>query len=154
MVGIVPPPVSVAYISSKFAAVGIAMALRNELAGTSVGISMLSPGMAATRIVQTTRELRPGGQEAGAAAATSRAMDSVLASGMAPGKIGERVLKAILADEFYVFTHPEWKRLVEPQVAEMLGAFGPSADPAYPGDDIDALVAANGAKAFGAAVAK
>jgi short-subunit dehydrogenase len=150
MVGIVPPPVSVAYISSKFAAVGIAMALRNELAGTNVGISMLCPGMAATRIVETTRELRPGPVETGSAAGTFQAMGSVLASGMAPEMIGQRVLKAILANEFYVFTHPEWKRLLEPQLAEMLAAFGPSADPDYQGDDIDALVAANGARAFGA----
>jgi hypothetical protein len=112
---------------------------------------MLCPGMAATRIVETTRELRPGAVETGAAAGTSQAMGSVLASGMAPEKIGQRVLEAILADEFYVFTHPEWKRLLEPQLAEMLAAFGPSADPGYPGDDIDALVAANGARAFGAA---
>jgi len=154
MVGIVPPPVSVAYISSKFAAVGIALALRNELAGTQVGISMLCPGMAATRIVETTRELRPGGAETGAAAGTSQAMGSVLASGMSPDRIGARVLKAICEDAFYVFTHPEWKRLVEPQVAEMMAAFGDSADPAYPGDDIDALVAANGARAFAAATAR
>jgi len=154
MVGIVPPPVSVAYISSKFAAVGIAMALRNELAGTRVGISMLCPGMAATRIVETTRQLRPGAVETGAAAGTSQAMGSVLASGMSPRKIGARVLKAIMADEFYVFTHPEWKRLLEPQLAEMLAAFGPSADPGYRGDDIDALIAANGARAFGVTVAR
>ena len=154
MVGIVPPPISVAYISSKFAAVGIALALRNELAGGNVGISVLCPGMAATRIVETTRSLRPGGQEAGAAAGASQAMGSVIASGMSPEKIGQRVLQAILADEFYIFTHPEWKRLLEPQVAEMLAAFGASADPAYAGDDIDALLAANGARAFSVSVAR
>ena len=63
-------------------------------------------------------------------------------------------LQAILADEFYIFTHPEWKRLLEPQVAEMLAAFGVSADPAYAGDDIDALLAANEARAFSVSVAR
>lgn len=154
MVGIVPPPVSVAYISSKFASVGIALALRNELAGTKVGLSMLCPGMSATRIVETTRELRPGGAETGFAAGTAQAMGGVLASGMAPEKIGARVLRAIQTGEFYVFTHPEWKRLAEPQLAEMLAAFGESADPDYPGDDIDGLIAANGARAFGVNVAR
>lgn len=150
MVGIVPPPVSVAYCSSKFATVGIAMSLRNELAGTGVGISMLCPGMSATRIVLTTKDLRPGEQEAGAAAQTADAMGGVLASGMDPRCIGDRVAEAISSDEFYIFTHEEWKRLVEPQVAEMLAAFGPSADPDYAGDDIDSLLAANNATAFGA----
>ena len=154
MVGIVPPPVAVAYISSKFAAVGIAQALRNELAGSSVGITLVCPGMAATRILETTRALRPGQAETGAAAGTSQAMGSVLASSMSPDKIGARVLKAIQADEFYVFTHPEWKRLVEPQIAEMLAAFGPSADPDYPGDDIEGLVAARGARAFGVGIVR
>ena len=60
MVAIVPPPISVAYISSKFATLGIALALRNELADTRVGISVLCPGMSATNIVATTALLRPG----------------------------------------------------------------------------------------------
>ncbi len=153
MVGIVPPPISIAYISSKFATLGIAMGLRNELADTQVGISVLCPGMSATRIVETTRELRPGGQEQRAAAGTSQAMGNVLASGMSPDAIGRRVVRAIENQDFYIFTHPEWKRLVEPQIAEMMAAFGESADPAYRGDDIDSLVAANGAKRMNVSVA-
>lgn len=145
MVGIVPPPISVAYISSKFATLGIAMGLRNELADTQVGISVLCPGMSATRIVETTATLRPGASEQGAAAQTAQNMGSVLAGGMSPDKIGERVVRAIEQDEFYIFTHPEWKRLAEPQIAEMMAAFGQSADPDYAGDDIDGLLAANGA---------
>jgi NAD(P)-dependent dehydrogenase (short-subunit alcohol dehydrogenase family) len=152
MVAIVPPPISVAYISSKFATMGIAMALRNELAGTNVGISVLCPGMSATRIVETTQRLRPGASEQGAAAQTAQNMTSVLAGGMAPGKIGERMARAIERDEFFVFTHPEWKAMAQIQVAEMLAAFGESADPDYPGDDIDGLIAANGAKRMNATV--
>jgi NAD(P)-dependent dehydrogenase (short-subunit alcohol dehydrogenase family) len=153
MVGIVPPPISIAYISSKFATLGIAMGLRNELQDTHVGLSVLCPGMAATRIVRTTRELRPGGLEQGAASDTSAAMDTVLAGGMSPGAIGRRVVKAIENDDFYIFTHPEWKRLAEPQIAEMLAAFGESADPDYAGDDIEGLIAANGARRMNASVA-
>jgi hypothetical protein len=81
-------------------------------------------------------------------------MGSVLASGMSPDAIGRRVVEAIEADDFYIFTHPEWKRLVEPQIAEMLAAFGLSADPAYKGDDIDSLLAANGAKRLNVSVAR
>jgi NAD(P)-dependent dehydrogenase (short-subunit alcohol dehydrogenase family) len=152
MVGIVPPPISIAYISSKFATMGIALGLRNELQDTGVGISVLCPGMSATRIVRTTRELRPGGQEQGAAAETSAAMDNVLAGGMSPDAIGRRVVKAIEEDEFYIFTHPEWKRMAEAQIVEMLAAFGESADPGYRGDDIDSLLAANNARRMNASV--
>ena len=145
MVAIVPPPISVAYISSKFATLGIAMALRNELADTSVGISVLCPGMSATNIVATTANLRPGGGEQGKAAQTAQNMSGVLASGMRPGPIGERVVQAIETGEFFIFTHPEWKGMAEAQFAEMLAAFGASADPSYAGDDIAGLVAANAA---------
>jgi short-subunit dehydrogenase len=146
MVAIVPPPISVAYISSKFATLGIAMALRNELADTDVGISVLCPGMSATNIVATTATLRPGAGESGQAAQTAQNMSGVLAGGMSPEKIGERVAQAIEAGEFFIFTHPEWKGMAEAQFAEMLAAFGASADPSYKGDDIAGLVAANGAR--------
>jgi len=152
LVAIVPPPISVAYISSKFATLGIAMALRNELADTNVGISVLCPGMTATNIVATTQKLRPGSLEQGAAAETAQHMSSVLAGGMSPDKIGERVVRAIQAGEFYIFTHPEWRDMAEDSFAEMLAAFSESADPNYGGDDIASLVAANGAKRMNVAV--
>lgn len=150
MVAIVPPPISVAYISSKYATLGIAMALRNELAETCVDISVLMPGMSATRIVETTRDLRPVDQEVGKAAATSQAMQGVLAGGMSPDRIGARVAQAIENGDYWIFTHPEWKAMAELVTQDMLSAFGPSADPAYRGDDIDGLIAANGGRMFGA----
>ncbi|WP_339822737.1 SDR family NAD(P)-dependent oxidoreductase [uncultured Parasphingorhabdus sp.] len=149
MVAIVPPPISVAYISSKYATLGIAMALRNELADTGVGISVLMPGMSATRIVETTRDLRPAQGETGAAAETSQAMQGVLAGGMSPARIGERVVRAIENGDYWIFTHPEWKALAERVTADMLASFEESADPAYQGDDIDGLIAANGGRMFG-----
>ncbi len=150
MVAIVPPPISVAYISSKYATLGIAMALRNELAPTKIGISVLMPGMSATNIVANTRNLRPAPVETGGAAATSQAMQGVLAGGMSPASIGERVAEAIEADDFWIFTHPEWKAMAELVTADMLAGFGASADPDYRGDDIDGLIAANGGRMFGA----
>ena len=152
MVAIVPPPISVAYISSKYATLGIAMALRNELAGTCVDISVLMPGMSATRIVETTRDLRPAQVEVGRAAATSQAMQGVLAGGMDPAKIGARVVRAIENGDYWIFTHPEWKAMAELVTQDMLAAFGESADPDYRGDDIDGLIAANGGRMFGAKV--
>lgn len=150
MVAIVPPPISVAYISSKYATLGIAMALRNELADSGVGVSVLMPGMTATRIVETTRNLRPGTAETGAAAETSKKMQGVLSTGMPPDKSAAMVLDAIRNDRFWIFTHPEWKQMAELVTADMLAGFGESADPGYRGDDIDGLIEANGGRMFGA----
>lgn len=154
LVAIVPPPISVAYISSKFATLGIAMALRNELADTRVGVSVLCPGMSATNIVATTAKLRPGAAEQGSAAQTARNMSGVLAGGMDAGKIGEFVVQAVEAGRFFIFTHPEWKEMARAQFDEILDAFGASADPDYPGDDIAGLVAANGARRMNVAVGR
>src|SRR3546814_18508002 len=93
MVAIVPPPISVAYISSKYATLRIAMALRNELAGTCVHISVLMPGMSAPRIVETTRAPRPVEIEVGKAAATSQAMQDLHGGGMAPYQITPRLVQ-------------------------------------------------------------
>ena len=76
----------------------------------------------------------------------------VLAGGMAPEKIGARVVEAIEAGEYWIFTHPEWKAMAELVTQDMLASFGPSPDPAYKGDDIDGLIAANGGRMFGARV--
>ncbi|MCW5761574.1 MAG: hypothetical protein KIS90_17515, partial [Phenylobacterium sp.] len=133
---------------------GIAMALRNELADTNVGISVLCPGMSATNIVATTARLRPVDAEQGQAAQTARNMTGVLAAGMSPDKIGEFVARAIQAGDFFIFTHPEWKEMAQAQFAEIVGAFGASADPDYAGDDIAGLVAANGARRMNVAVGR
>ncbi|WP_337188212.1 SDR family NAD(P)-dependent oxidoreductase [Phenylobacterium sp.] len=154
LVAIVPPPISVAYISSKFATLGIAMALRNELADTNVGVSVLCPGMSATGIVATTARLRPVAPEQGRAAQTAQNMTGVLAGGMSPAKIGEFVVRAIEAGDFFIITHPEWKAMAQAQFAEVLAAFGASADPDYAGDDIAGLVAANGARRMNLAVGR
>jgi hypothetical protein len=104
--------------------------------------------MAATRIVETTRTLRPSDPEAGSAATTAEAMSNVLAAGMDPAAIGEHVVRAIRSGEFYIFTHPEWGPMLRRQYDEMLEGFGEASDPSYRGDDIAGLIAANGGRPF------
>jgi hypothetical protein len=53
-----------------------------------------------------------------------------------PRFIGERVLRAIEDDEFYVVTHPDWRPVLEARHAALLAAFGPGADPNYADDPI------------------
>ncbi len=53
MAGLVPNPGMAPYSASKAAVVGLSEALEGELAGTSVGISVLCPGIINTAIVKT-----------------------------------------------------------------------------------------------------
>src|SRR3546814_13225465 len=102
--------------------------------------------MSATRIVETTRDLRPVEIEVGKAAATSQAMQGVLAGGMSPDKIGARVVQAIDNGEYCIFTHPEWKAMAELVSQDVLSSFGQSARPAYTCDEIVWLIAAHGGR--------
>ncbi len=57
--GLVSPPGQAAYSASKFAVRGFSQALRHELAGTSVGVSLVHPGGVATAITKNAR-IPPG----------------------------------------------------------------------------------------------
>jgi NAD(P)-dependent dehydrogenase (short-subunit alcohol dehydrogenase family) len=53
--GVVAPPEQTAYSASKFAVRGFSEALRHELAGTNVGVTVVHPGGVATSIVDNAR---------------------------------------------------------------------------------------------------
>jgi len=53
--GLVSPPGNVAYAASKFAVRGFSNSLRHELAGSSVGVTVVHPGGVATSIADSAR---------------------------------------------------------------------------------------------------
>ncbi len=53
--GLIAPPGQTAYAASKFAVRGFSNALRHELAGTSVGVTVVHPGGVATSIARSAR---------------------------------------------------------------------------------------------------
>ena len=53
--GLVAPPEQVAYSASKFAVRGFSEALRHELEGTGIGVSVVHPGGIATSIAENAR---------------------------------------------------------------------------------------------------
>ena len=128
-----PSPCAAAYNISKFGALGLAETLRQELADSPVGVSVLCPGMTDTAFMRNS-------VRAGYAAAGS-AVEGALASGMSPRAVGERVLQAVAADEFYIFTHGDWREEVAARQARLLAAFGANADPDYR-EDTQRLMAA------------
>lgn len=89
MGGILPGVNAGVYTATKFAAFGIMEALRVELAGSSIGTSVYSPGG-----VSTDNMLSDAGQSA-------LMMD--------PLEAGERVLNGVVNNDLFVFTHPEFK---------------------------------------------
>jgi short-subunit dehydrogenase len=105
MSGIIPMPAGAGvYVASKYAVTGLSEMLRAELAEEGIGVSLLCPGGVRTRIMEAERN-RP--ENLGPALPGLTLPDEALAAMMDPMDVAARVLAAIRANEFYVFSHPE-----------------------------------------------
>ena len=89
--GLVAPPGQTAYCASKFAVRGFSNALRHELQGTNVGMTVVHPGGVATGIVRHAR--LPAGTDPVEAAERARHSERLLR--MPPEKAGEIIVKAV-----------------------------------------------------------
>ena len=99
------------YNVAKFGVVALSETMRYELDGTGVGVSVLCPGAVNTRIVQAERNL-PTGVAAATGAVADRfrngAGATLASQGLDPADVAGMVLDGILADRFWIITHPEW----------------------------------------------
>jgi len=88
--GIVSPPGQSAYSASKFAVRGFSNALRHELEGTRIGVTVAHPGGVATAIARSARA--PAGVPAEEIALRRAASEKMLR--MAPERAGEIIVRA------------------------------------------------------------
>lgn len=89
--GIISPPGQTAYSAAKFAVRGFSNALREELAGTNIGVTVVHPGGIATNIVESARVSDAIGEE-------QRAMGRERAKRMLkmpPAEAGEIIARGI-----------------------------------------------------------
>jgi len=131
--GVVAAPVSAPYVTSKFAAVGLAEALHHDLqlAGAGhVDVAVLCPGMVSTNIGEGGRN-RPAGLPHATSTDAARVAQAGIADAMRTGLdplMGARAAFDQLAQgRFYVSTHPTsvWERLVANQNADRLHGRAP-----------------------------
>jgi NAD(P)-dependent dehydrogenase (short-subunit alcohol dehydrogenase family) len=122
MNGLTPFGTFGAYSASKFAVLGLSDALRDELAPFGVGVSTLFPGLTRSRM---STDLKDG------PAKDSEQLEALLPRMMDPVWSGRAVVKAILANEPYVVTHPDYRPILEARHAALIAAFGESAQPGY-----------------------
>lgn len=111
------------YNASKFAVVGMSEAFRQDLAGQNIGVSVLCPGFVNTGIYTSERN-RPadlGGSKASAfdlSRDASRSPEDIealkasLENMLDPALVGDMVLQAIIDNDFYILTHPEFRESV------------------------------------------
>ena len=126
--GLVAAPFMGPYNASKHAVVALSETLHHELAmmAPQVKVSVLCPGWVNTNIADSSRNrpahLQGDGFEEGAGGDLIR---EVIAQGMPPAKLAEKVADAIRQNRFWIMTHDDesdmWVRAVNRRV-ESLGA--------------------------------
>jgi NAD(P)-dependent dehydrogenase (short-subunit alcohol dehydrogenase family) len=100
------------YALTKYAVVALSEALEQETKGSGIGVSVLCPGPVRTDFYLSGPE---------GAARTAPPMG--FAGRMEPEAVGARVVHAIRHDEFYIFTHPEERAVVQARHARIAAAF-------------------------------
>ena len=133
MAGMITSPGLGVYNTSKFAVVGLSEALREDLAESGIGVSVLCPGMVHTRILESERtrpdDLAPEDENAEAAArAHSEVMHMAMNAGIPAEEVAQLVVDGVRKNLMYLFPHPELKASTEARVQAILDAFG-EADP-------------------------
>jgi NAD(P)-dependent dehydrogenase (short-subunit alcohol dehydrogenase family) len=97
-------PMLAPYCASKFAVVGFSEALRAEVAGYGIGVSVLCPGGVRTELWRSSRTVLGLPEVDDLAPELSRLSASTASDAMDPDEVGLRVLEGVVADELYIFT--------------------------------------------------
>lgn len=119
--GLVPAPSwGGIYTTSKFAVHGLSGSLRLSVGKHNIGVSVLCPG-ATKSDVRRSELLRP--ERFRTQQRAPYAMPSLQEIGIEPEELGERVVRAIRRNEFYVIAHAENKAHVQAFSEAMLRAF-------------------------------
>lgn len=112
------------YCTSKFAVVGFSEALQMELAPKGIGVSTLCPGKVHSNL-DNADQIRP--DRFANAGGTSKQLGD-LSDGMPPLEVGQHVVRGILSDAPYIFTHQEFRELFNTRFQNVLAAFGSPAE--------------------------
>jgi len=121
--GLVAAPNIAPYNIAKFGVVALSETLARELAAkhSPIGVSVLCPGAVNTRIVSSERN-RPAAvtdphvETPEAARFRTRAGSLLNKWGLHPDTVAAMVIDAIRAQQFWVITHPDWKRVLRDRV--------------------------------------
>jgi NAD(P)-dependent dehydrogenase (short-subunit alcohol dehydrogenase family) len=113
------------YTTAKFGVHGLSEALRYSLRPHGIGVSMVCPGLVRSKIYESDR-IRPpelSTDTTPADAEFMRLLPGLHEAGMEPDEIGEKVLRAIRENRFYVFTHPDHREELREIFDEVLAQF-------------------------------
>jgi NAD(P)-dependent dehydrogenase (short-subunit alcohol dehydrogenase family) len=130
MAGMVGVPMAGAYTATKMAVVGMSESWYAELKPHNIQVSVLCPAFVKTRINLSDRnkpaELKADegrDKQSATASAIASHMQNVIDNGLATDVVGERVVEAVKGKELYIFTHPNYRKVVQKRFKAMDAAF-------------------------------
>ncbi len=133
--GWITPPLLGAYSVSKHAVVALTETLFHDLrlAGSSIGVTLLSPAFVPTGIARSERNRPAGLADDGPRTVSQERARATVEKAVAGGRIGadevaRLTFEAVLEDRFHVFTHPQILPSVKARLDAAL-AGEPPADP-------------------------
>ncbi|MET0280832.1 MAG: SDR family NAD(P)-dependent oxidoreductase [Steroidobacteraceae bacterium] len=117
------------YTTTKFAVVGMFEALREELAGSDIGVSIFCPGLVRTHIFDAERN-RPashGDAPRQPIAPPPLRADAppvdLMAVAMDPLEAGRLVLEGIRRNDLYILSHPEFAPMLQQRNQLLMASF-------------------------------
>jgi NAD(P)-dependent dehydrogenase (short-subunit alcohol dehydrogenase family) len=125
MAAVIPIPNCSIYITAKSALVGLSECLAGELAPEKIGVSAFCPGPVQSNIRELGK-LRPekykkdSGLKEFEEGLAKRPQGDLW---MDPVECGQRVVRGIMRNDLYIFTHPEFKAGARERCDKMLASF-------------------------------
>ena len=123
--GLATPGAGFLYHTAKFAVVGLSEALRFELQGSGIGVSVLCPGPVATKIMHHTLRTQPASAPR-PAAQMIEVVDGFLSAGVSPDSVGEMVRRAVRENALYVHTDRIMEMPIQAREKALLDALPPA----------------------------
>lgn len=119
------------YNVSKHGVVALSESLHHELEmmGSPVKVSVLCPGFVDTRILDSARNrpapLADTAPPLAGNAESEQAVRQMVAAGLAPTQVAERVFEAIRDERFYVLPSPGWEERIRARMEDIVAGRNP-----------------------------
>ncbi|NQZ87963.1 MAG: SDR family NAD(P)-dependent oxidoreductase [Saccharospirillaceae bacterium] len=132
MAGMMGIPTAGAYTATKVAVVGMSESWYSELKPHNIQVSVLCPAFVKTRINLSNRnkpaELKTEKENSchQNSSAAAKHMQKVIDNGLSPKLVGERVVEAVNNKELYIFTHPNYRKVLQKRFKAIDDAFARS----------------------------
>ena len=127
MAGMTGVPYSGAYTATKAAVVALSESWAGELERKGIKVSVLCPAFVQTRIYDSERnrpeQYQTDDWDVTSESSFSKRAKDMVENGIEVSIIGKRVVEALNAGELYIFTHPNYRHVVQQQASVIDKAF-------------------------------